>query len=449
MEIVFLIVGIVIGFVIAWLFAKISKKSESFDANSELEIFKKQIENLQSDIKVRDEKLNMINSDLNNLKSELNQRQDTIIDLNKKLAGKSSDFENLQQKLLEQKEDLSNLNQKFNIEFKNLANEILEEKTKKFTEQNQTNIDQILKPLGEKLKEFEKKVEDTYDKESKQRFSLHEEVKRLAELNQQISKDATNLTNALKGESKTQGNWGEVILESILEKSGLTKGREYFTQSSFQDDEGKRLQPDVVVQYPGEKSIVIDSKVSLVAYERLCSAENDGEKEIAMREHLQSVKNHIIGLSSKNYQDIYQLKTLDFVMMFLPIEPAYMLAIQQEPNLWNFAYEKRVLLLSPTNLIASLKMVESLWRQEYQNQNALEIARQGGALYDKLVGFVEDLKEVKKKLHSAQDGIDNSLNKLSEGKGNVLKSAEKIKELGAKTKKNLPMDLLDNIIEEN
>ncbi|HBX50574.1 MAG: DNA polymerase V [Bacteroidetes bacterium GWF2_33_38] len=439
MEIGYILLGLVLGFTVGWLFSTLKNKNNSL-VSGETAVLKTQIDKLNGDIRVKEERINILSSDISEIKSEYNLEKEKVLKLSSEIASKTSDFENLKEKLLEQKQELENIQTKFSVEFKNLANEILEEKTKKFTEQNKVNLDQLLKPLGEKIKDFEKKVDEAYDKEAQQRFSLKEEVKRLAELNQQISKEANNLTNALKGENKTQGNWGEIILENILEKSGLIRDREYFIQASYTNDEGKRYQPDVVIHYPGEKCIIIDSKVSLNAYERYSSSGNAAEQETALKDHLLSIKNHISGLSAKSYQDIYEIKTLDFVMMFMPIEPAYMIAIQHEPDLWNYAYERRVLLISPTNLIASLKMIVSLWRQEYQNQNALEIARQGGALYDKLVGFVEDLQSVKKKLSDAQSGLDNSLNKLSEGKGNVLRSAEKIRELGAKTKKILPLE---------
>jgi len=395
---------------------------------------------------------NVINIQLNNLQQELEKRNTIIedknlqlIEVNKEVAKGKAELSNMQEKLLLQKKEIDELHQRFTIEFKNLANSILEEKSKKFTEQNKENIIQILNPLNEKIKEFQKKVEETYDKESQQRFSLKEEVKRLAELNQQISKEASNLTRALKGDSKIQGNWGEVILENILERSGLVRDREYFIQQSFTSEDGKRLQPDVIIKYPGDRNIIIDSKVSLTAYERFISSEDEDAKQQELKQHIESIKNHINILSNKNYQDLYSISGIDFVIMFLPIEPAYLLAIQNDQDLWNFAYEKRILLISPTNLIASLKMIVSMWRQEYQNKNAIEIARQGGELYDKFVSLLEDLKDIGNKLQQTQRGFDNAMNKLSTGKGNLIKRATNIKELGIKTKKSIPQDLLDQL----
>jgi len=375
------------------------------------------------------------------LKVEENQRE--ILELNKQLSSREADLKYLQEKLHEQRSETEKIQEKFKLEFKNLANEILEEKTKKFTEQNTSRLSEILNPLSQKIKEFEKKVEDTYEKETQQRISLREEVKKLTELNLEVSKETSNLTRALKGESKTQGNWGEVILESILERSGLVKNREYFVQPSYPVESGKRLQPDVVVQYPGQRSVVIDSKVSLTAYEKYVSTDNENKRLSYIKDHLNSLRNHIKELAEKNYQDIYQLQALDFVMMFLPVEPAYHLAIQEDPEIWNVAYEQRILLISPTNLIAALKMVESMWRHEYQNKNVLEIAKQSGALYDKFEGLINDLRDLGKRLESAHGHYQNSMNKLVDGRGSLVSRVENIKKLGAKTKKSLPDELLE------
>ena len=372
------------------------------------------------------------------LDRQIKDREAEMIRLTRELAVSTTNHENLKEKLAEQKTEISQLQDRFRIEFKNLANEILEEKSKKFTEQNRSNLDQLLKPLGEKIRDFEKKVGDAYDKEAQQRFSLKEEVKRLAELNKQISADAENLTRALKGDSKSQGNWGEMILESVLERSGLVKNREYIVQPSFQGDDGRRMQPDVVVSYPGNRSVIIDAKVSLTAYERLSDASSPELREKHLKEHLTSIRNHIIELSNKDYLDIYQVQSLDFIMMFLPVEPAYMVAIKEDPEIWNYAYDRRILLISPTNLLAALKMIASLWRQEYQNKNALEIARQSGDLLDKFYALLSDLNDLGNRLKLTQKSYDDAINKLSEGKGNLIRRAQRIEELGAKTKKNLP-----------
>jgi DNA recombination protein RmuC len=372
------------------------------------------------------------------LDRQIKERETEMIRLTRELAVATTNHTNLKEKLEEQKTEISKLHDRFRIEFKNLANEIFEEKSKKFTEQNRSNLDQLLKPLGEKIRDFEKKIGDAYDKEAQQRFSLKEEVKRLAELNKRIAEDAENLTRALKGDSKAQGNWGEMILENILERSGLVKDREYIVQPSFQGDDGRRMQPDIVVTYPGNRSVIIDAKVSLTAYERLVDAPGPELREKYLKEHLNSIRNHITELSNKNYLDIYQVQSLDFIMMFLPVEPAYLVAIKEDPEIWNYAYDRRILLISPTNLLAALKMIASLWRQEHQNKNALEIARQSGDLLDKFYALLSDLNDLGNRLKLTQKSYDDAINKLSEGKGNLIRRAQRIEELGAKTKKKLP-----------
>jgi DNA recombination protein RmuC len=426
MEIIFLLIGIIISGAATWLILQSVNKG-----------------NIQGS----KEKTALLEKHISELKSELSEKERALIDLTAQYSARETELKNLSTRLLEQKQEMMEIREKFNTEFRNLANEILEEKSKKFTEQNKTNLNELLKPLGEKIKDFEKKVTETYDKEAQQRFSLKEEVKRLAELNQQISKEASSLTQALKGESKTQGNWGEVILESILERTGLRKGFEYTVQDSFTSDNNRRYQSDVIVHYPGERSIVIDSKVTLTAYESYISSEKDSERESALKAHITSVKNHINELALKNYQDIPEIKTLDFVVMFMPVEPAYLLAIQNEPQLWNYAYEKRILLISPTNLVAVLKMIDSLWKQEFQNRNVLEIARQGGELHDKFVGLIDDLIDIGTKLRQTQKSYEASMNKLSTGKGNLVKKAQDLQKLGVKTKKQLPDNLVSRALE--
>lgn len=343
-----------------------------------------------------------------------------------------------------QRQDLANMHAQLNKDFQILANQILEEKTIRFTDTNKTNMEAILKPLNEKLVEFKTKVEETYDKESKQRFSLEERIRELVALNNQISEDANNLTKALKGNNKIQGNWGEMILETILEKSGLKKGEEYFTQEFITDENGNRIQneqhkfmqPDVVVVYPGGRKIIIDSKVSLSAYIKYVEAESDSVRIVAEKEHSLSIKQHIDELSQKSYQDY--VESLDFVMMFVPNEPAYILAMQLDASLWDYAYKKRILLISPTNLIASLKVVADLWKREYQSRNAQEIAKRGAALYDKFAGFVDTLQDVGKNIERSQKAYDKAFCQLKDGNGNLIRQAEMLKELGVKTQKELP-----------
>ena len=321
------------------------------------------------------------------LTEQVNQQNKSYLQLNSEYSSLKSDYANLQQKLDEHKAEVENLQQKFTTEFKNIANDLLEDKSKRFTEQNKTNIDEILKPLSEKIKDFEKKVDTVYTNDNRDRAGLIEQIKALHILNQQMSKDANNLTNALKGQAKVQGNWGEYILESILEKSGLVKDREYKLQESLNTEEGKLYRPDVTVYLPDNKCLIIDSKVSLVAYEKFCSSENDTERIINAKEHVSSIRRHILNLNSKNYQNLYNLKSLDFVLLFMPIEPAFSTAVQNEPGIFNEAFEKNIVIVSPSTLLATLMTIASIWRQENQNRNALEIARQSGALYDKFSGF--------------------------------------------------------------
>ncbi|MEE4198786.1 MAG: DNA recombination protein RmuC [Bacteroidales bacterium] len=440
----FLIIGLAAGFTAGWFISKFFFQGKTGLSIEEADKMKNEVNNLHTELQVKEERLSNFIREMESLKKEKNDQDELVIHLRETLKEKESDLKHLHERLQDHKKEVDELQQRFKTEFKNLANEILEEKTGKFTEQNKINLDTILKPLQEKIKDFEQKVEETHKKDIADRASIQERIKHLVETSNQISEDARNLTKALKGDSKTQGGWGELILENILERSGLVKDREYFVQQSFKDAQGNRFQPDVIVRYPGDRSVVIDSKVSLTAYEKYVSATDDVLREKGLNDHLASVKNHIKQLSEKNYQDIYQLKSLDFVMMFMPVEPAYLVAIQKDPELWNFAYEKRILLISPTNLIAALKMIASMWLQEYQSQNVMEIARQSGALYDKFVGLVNDLQDIGNKLDSTRKAYDHAMNKISTGKGNLISRVQNIKELGAKTKKEIPADLLDD-----
>lgn len=447
MEIIFLIIGLVIGFVIAFLFLR-SKKTIPIEEVNKLN---EEINSLRIENGKLSERIKILEEDKSNLQSELKLEREKSEKLNSDNSALRTDYANLQEKLNEQKTEIEELQQKFVKEFENLANKIFEEKSAKFTEQNKEKISEILNPLKEKISEFEKKVEQT-NKESIDRLSsLREQLLSLKELNNQMSQEAKNLTEALKGQTKTQGNWGEFILESILEKSGLVKGREYVVQESLVTETGKRFQPDVIVNLPENKSIVIDSKVSLIAYERYVSSEDENEKEKALRDHIISIRSHLKSLSSKNYQSLYQLNSLDFVLMFMPIEPAFALAVQQDASLFNEAFEKNIVIVSPSTLLATLRTIASIWRQENQNKNALEIARQAGALYDKFVNFYNDLLDVGKKLDSAKDSYEEAMKKIHDGRGNLIAGVEKIKQLGAKASKSLPTSALNrtNIDENN
>src|SRR5574343_306688 len=329
------------------------------------------------------------------------------------------------------------------LQFKTLANDILEEKSKRFSEQNQQSLGQLLEPLKSRLQEFQGKVEQVYVQEGKDRSALAEQVRQLMELNKTVSPEANNLTKALKGSNKTQGNWGELILERVLETAGLRKGEEFDVQESHTTGDGKRLQPDVVLHLPEDRHLVIDAKATLVAYEDYASAEDDKHRDAALKRHLDAVRAHIKGLSDKNYQDLYGLKSLDFVLMFVPIEPAFMLAVTHDRDLFMDAWNKNVLLVSPSTLLFVVRTVASLWRQEAQNRNAQDIAKRGAELYDKLAGFVEDMESLGNRLTQAQKDYDGAISKLSTGRGNLIRQAEMLKKLGVKPNKVLPTPMVE------
>lgn len=349
---------------------------------------------------------------------------------------------------------LANARESLGQQFKVLANDILEEKSRRFTEQNRQNLDQLLAPVGERLQAFGKLVQDTYDKDSKERLTLEHELRKLQQLNTQLNQDAIALTNALTGSNnKAQGNWGEMVLEKVLESSGLTRNREYRVQVSDrveqEDGSQRRYQPDVVIDLPEGKQLVIDSKVSLNAYVRYTASEDRTTQETELKAHIAALRQHIRTLSDKRYQDLYKLNTLDFVFMFIPVEPAYLLAVQQDMSLFNEAFERRIMIVGPSTLLATLRTVASIWRYEYQNQNAQEIARQGGAMYDKLASLAESLEKVGRQIGQLQDSHQQAMRQLSSGSGNLIGRAEKLRKLGAKSNKSLPGHLLTDTPAEN
>jgi DNA recombination protein RmuC len=391
--------------------------------------------------------------------NELNEKNKIIQDLNTQkealliqIAKKENDFENLFERHKEQKKELLEVQEKFSNEFENLANRILEEKTLKFTEQNKENLKSILSPLQDKIQLFEKKVEDTHKESIDYHAALRQQILGLKEMNEQMSKETINLTKALKGDSKMQGNWGELILERVLEKSGLEKDREYSVQQSFTNESGQRIQPDVIINLPDGKKMVIDAKVSLTAYEKYINEAEDNNQVLFLKEHVTSLKRHVEGLSQKNYQDIYQMESPDFVLLFVPIESAFAVALQEDNSLYNKAFEKNIVIVTPTTLLATLRTIDSMWANQKQQENAIEIARQAGALYDKFEGFVGDLLRIGKKMDEAKVEYSNAMNKLVDGKGNLVTSVEKLKKMGAKAKKSLPDNLLnragENLIED-
>ena len=431
MDIVFLIIGLAAGALIGWLLGK-----NQSNVNRALDI------DLENDF-VRKERFEDLKKSEEKLSTELNEKQDELINSSKEVVAWQERFSALEENLKSQKEESEKLQEKFKNDFKVLAQEILDKNSKSFTEHNKKEIDVILSPFKEKLQSFEKKVDDNYEKGQKERITLKTEVKNLIDMNEKLSKDATNLTKALKGDVKTQGNWGEVILERILEKSGLVKDREYHVQNSLTSDDGKLYRPDVIIHLPDNKKVIIDSKVSLVAYEKFSSSENTEDQKAHLKQHILSIKAHIKGLSDKNYQNLYGVDGLDFVLLFIPIEGAFSAALQADNSLFQEAFDKNVVLVSTSTLLATLKKIASIWKQEYQNQNAVEIARQGGDLYDKFVGFSEDLITLGKQLNTAKGTYDGAMNKLSEGKGNLVSRSEKMRKLGLKTSKNMNQKLVD------
>ena len=363
--------------------------------------------------------------------------------INIQLTKKEADFENLCQRNKEQKEEVELLQEKFTKEFENLANKILEEKTNKFTEQNRENMKNILSPLQDKIHLFEKKVEDTHKESIDYHAALRQQILGLTEMNAQMSKETLNLTKALKGDSKMQGNWGELVLERVLEKSGLEKGREYEVQQSFTTPDGNRVFPDVVINLPDGKKMIVDSKVTLTAYERYINEEDDALKPVYLKEHVNAIKRHVDQLGDKNYQDLYNIESPDFVLLFIPIEPAFALALNEETTLYNTAFERNIIIVTPSTLLATLRTIDSMWANQKQQENALEIARQAGALYDKFEGFVGDLIRIGKKIDESKVEYSGAMNKLVEGKGNLITSVEKLKKMGAKAKKSLPESIIN------
>jgi DNA recombination protein RmuC len=341
-------------------------------------------------------------------------------------------------------ESLNEAKEALTIQFKNLANDILDDKTRRFTEQNALSLDALLKPLQTKLTEFKEQVSTSYANESRERFALKSEIERLSALNVKMSDETRSLTQALKGDSKVQGNWGELVLESILESSGLRKGEEYLVQDSHTQVDGSRLQPDIVVRLPEGRHLVVDSKVSITAYARHAESTDADTAQIELNAHIQSLRQHIQSLSSKNYSSLYGVGSVDFVLMFIPIEPAFLLALKSAPNLYQEAMAKNIVLVCPSTLMATLRTVAHLWRQDHQNKNALEIARQCGALYDKFVGFIDDMEKLGQRIDQAQTSYHDAFSKLKTGKGNLIRTAERVRELGVKPSKTLPTGLLDS-----
>jgi len=423
-----------IGFIIGKLITKNSLEK----LTSELEIRNKLLLEEKNHNNLNISKLNEDKNLLNNEKHEIDLR----------LTQKVSELKNLEDKLNENKAEVEKLQEKFAKDFEILASKILEEKSSKFTEQNKENLKTILNPLQEKIQTFERKVEETHKESIDYHAALRQQIVGLKDLNLQMSKETINLTKALKGDSKTQGNWGELVLERVLEKSGLEKGSEYFVQQSFTNDEGKRILPDVVIHLPDDKKMIIDSKVSLTAYEQYVNCEDDNEKTLFLKEHVNSLKRHIEQLSEKKYEDIYKIDSPDFVLLFIPIEPAFAIALNADNQLYNKAFEKNIVIVTPTTLLATLRTIDSMWNNEKQQKNAIEIAIQAGRLYDQFVNLTEDLIKVGNQLKTVQGSYDVSMKKLT-GTGNLIKKVEAIRKLGAKGTKNFNDKLLERATEDD
>jgi DNA recombination protein RmuC len=429
---IILVFAILIALAIGFYIGKLLSKTQSNAEKS----------NLEGQLTSQSHQLAELKSSFQNLQIEKQKTQTEKEEFAILLAKKENDFDNLLDRTKEQKEEINQLQEKFSKEFENLANKILEEKTQKFTEQNKENLKNILSPLQDKILHFEKKVEDTHKESIDYHAALRQQIVSLSEMNAQMSKETINLTKALKGDSKMQGNWGELVLERVLEKSGLEKGREYEVQQAFTTAEGTRILPDVIINLPDGKKMVVDSKVSLTAYEKYVNEEDDVQQNLHLKEHVNSVKRHVEQLSDKRYQDIYQMESPDFVLLFIPIEPAFALALQEDLTLYNKAFEKNIVIVTPSTLLATLRTIDSMWTNQKQQENAIEIARQAGALYDKFEGFVSDLIKIGKKMDEAKIEYSAAMNKLTEGKGNLVTSAEKLKKMGAKAKKALPEAIL-------
>lgn len=427
MELLWLVTGIIVGGIAAWFIAKF-KFASNGSSDAELKMERERIEDLKAQ-----------NGEF---KKELETERTKVIELNNSLASTEADYRNLQERLAEQKQELKGLQDQFAVQFKNLANEIFEEKTKKFTDQNKTNLSEILNPLREKIGEFEKKVELSGKENLQYSTALKEQLIGLKELNQQMTKEAENLTRALKGDSKAQGNWGEMQIELILEKAGLQKDVHYFKEKNFKTEDQQNQRPDYIIRMPDDKAIVLDSKVSLTAYANYFDAEPNRQAGL-LKQHLDSVNGHIKMLSDKKYQNIHDINQPDYVMMFIANEPALTIALKEDQDLYEKALDRNIVLVSTTTLMATLRTISYIWKQDLQNKNAIEIARQAGALYDKFVNFSEDLIKIGKSLDQTKAIYSEASKKLYEGNDNLVRKTERLKELGAKASKSIAQKLLD------
>lgn len=444
MEYILALSALLIGFLAAWFFSsrKINEQRAIYEANA------KTLATAQSEAEmqksVAQETLRIKNEEIQRLQQELTQQAEIAGNRGMELAALRTSNENLVEKLENQKGEIEELQKRLTSEFENIASKILKERSDEFSLSNHKNLSEILNPLKERIQNFEKKVDETYDKELRDKISLREEVRKLTELNARVSEEANNLTKALKGDVKKQGNWGEVILERVLERSGLTKGQEYEREEVVEGADMSVQRPDVIIHLPDNKHIIIDSKVSLVAYERLMSAETEDQRAAYLKEHINSLRSHVKLLGDKNYQNAQNINTPDFVLLFLPIEASFSVAVQGDSEIFAYAWERKIVIVSPTTLLATLRTISSIWKQENQTKNAQEIARLSGTLYDKFIGFAEDMAKIKANIDRTSSSYDDAMKKMKDGNGNIIRTAEKIKELGAKTgNKSLPAGFTD------
>ena len=439
MEYILAIFALAVGFLSAWII--LSRRQSNLQKS--LEINEKNLTDTlnksNTNLRVAEEKLKNKVEEMDRIQLEQAQQQELANNRGMEVASLKTVNENLAEKLENQKSEIENLQKRLTTEFENIATKILKERSEEFSVSNHKNLSEILNPLKERILNFEKKVDETYDKELRDKISLREEVRKLTELNTRVSEEANNLTKALKGDVKKQGNWGEVILERVLERSGLTRGQEYEREEVVEGNDANVQRPDVIIHLPDNKHIIIDSKVSLVAYERLMSADTDEQRVSYLKDHVNSLRSHVKLLSEKNYQNAQNLNTPDFVLMFLPIEASFSVAVQGDSDIFAYAWERKIVIVSPTTLLATLRTISSIWKQENQTKNAQEIARLSGALYDKFIGFAEDMAKIKANIDRTSTAYDDAMKKMKDGSGNIIRTAEKIKELGAKTgNKSLP-----------
>lgn len=434
MEIALAIIGLGVGTLLGWLIARnrfTSERQKEYAA-----------------LCIEQEKNKSLSEQLGQLKRSLEEERNTVIELNNTLAGTEADYRNLEEKLAERKKEMDVIQDKFAAEFRNLANDILEKNSAKFTDLNKNSMSELLIPLKDKILTFEKKVEEAYDKELRDKISLREEVKKLYELNNRISEEANNLTRALKGDSRRQGDWGEFILESVLERSGLAKDREYRKQVLTTNAGGETIKPDYLVMLPDKRHVIIDSKVSLVAYENFVNTDEETVRNRFLKAHLESIKNHIKTLSEKNYFSSLEFNTPDFVLMFIPIESSFSVALQADQELFNFAWERRIVIVSPTTLLATMRTIASMWKMDKQSQHAFQIAEESGKLYDKFKLFMDDMVKVGNQLSSTRSTYEDAMKKLVTGRGNLVNQAEKLREMGARNTRRIDEKIVQRALEE-